>query len=203
MSLVVFKLGGALLECPEWPGLLRSLWEQRPREEARLVVVGGGRAADLVREWDRRFSLGEARAHDVSLAALLATEALVAALFPELPRIDSAECAARLLTPGRTGLACVRAFLDAEESSESPVPRHWEFTTDSIAAWIAWRLRADELVLLKSVDPTPVPTLPELQRAGRLDREFHRQCGGIPRISWINLRMSTESTLISEVERGV
>ncbi len=204
MSLVVFKLGGSLLECPDWPRRLRSLWESRPRNETRLVVVGGGRAADLVREWDRRFALGETRAHDVALAALFATEALVAALFPELRRIDSVERAASLLTPDTTGLICARAFLDAEESSDRPVPRHWEFTTDSIAAWIARRLSADELVLLKSADPTPVPTLPELQRAGLIDREFHRHCRGIPTISWINLLLSTESTLIPTGEpRGV
>ncbi|MBW3540464.1 MAG: hypothetical protein KY476_09345 [Planctomycetes bacterium] len=53
MTVVVYKLGGSLLTLPGFEQRLERLLASRPEDERPLVVVGGGAAADVVREWDR------------------------------------------------------------------------------------------------------------------------------------------------------
>lgn len=57
----VCKLGGSLLDWSGLPGALTWLEQQWP-EQSLVLVVGGGQIADVVRQWDRLFRLGEERA---------------------------------------------------------------------------------------------------------------------------------------------
>ena len=59
MGLVVYKLGGSLLSCVDLATRLRAVLEQRP-DDRSLIVVGGGAAADVVRDWSRIHGLSEA-----------------------------------------------------------------------------------------------------------------------------------------------
>ncbi|MDC0274171.1 hypothetical protein OAK91_05515, partial [Planctomycetaceae bacterium] len=70
MSLVVYKLGGSLLDLPDLGQRLMRLWSRRPEEERRLLIVGGGKFADVVREWDARFGLGDEDAHELAVMSL-------------------------------------------------------------------------------------------------------------------------------------
>lgn len=186
MALVIYKLGGSLLELDDWPVRLKRLWDERPLDERRLLIVGGGTAANLVREWDRRFSLGEESAHELALETLRMTELLADRLLTDCTPISSP---AQVLELSRNpGLISVKAFLDNAESKDRPVPRHWEFTTDAISAWIGGYLHAEELVLLKSVSIRKPPTLEQLAERGLIDREFSRWAVELPQISWCDLR---------------
>jgi aspartokinase-like uncharacterized kinase len=197
MALVIYKLGGSLLELDDWPVRLSRLWNTRPLDERRLLIVGGGAAADLVREWDGRFSLGEEAAHELALESLRLTEQLAARLLPGCRQITSPEQVLGLSQV--PGLISVKAFLECAESEDRPVPRHWEFTTDAGSAWIGGYLHADELVLLKSASLRDSPTLEQLAEGGLIDLEFSRWAGELPQISWCNLRSdaSVSSRIVS------
>lgn len=196
---MIYKLGGSLLELDDWPARLNCLWDSRPGGERKLLIVGGGCAADLVREWDRRFSLGEHSSHELALESLRLTEHLAARLLRGCRQVASPEQALRLSRV--PGIISVKAFLESAESVDRPVPRHWEFTTDSIAAWIGGFLHADELVLLKSVSPREPLTLAELAEQGFVDLEFPRWGVELPHISWCDLRSDEISAIKASTQQ--
>src|SRR5438270_13226868 len=81
-SLIVYKIGGSLFDLPELPNVIRHVLAQRA-ETSALLVAGGGRAADLVREWDRVHDLGDESAHALALEAMDLGASLLAHFLPE------------------------------------------------------------------------------------------------------------------------
>jgi aspartokinase-like uncharacterized kinase len=196
MPLVIYKLGGSLLALNDWPDRLRRLWSNRPREESKLLVVGGGPATDLVRDWDRRFALSDESAHELALESLRLTERLAAEMLPECRTVRSPADVSRL--DGQPGLVSVRDFLDRCETPQHPVPRRWDFTSDAISAWIGLVLHVDELVLLKSTFPDRKLFLDELAAGDFVDREFPRWAEPLPRLTWHDLRSGQHAPILPE-----
>lgn len=143
----VLKIGGSLsrgdgldLLCREIAGL---------SERYRLLIVpGGGRFADEVRQAYVRFKLDETTAHRMALLAM-----------------DQYGCLLGDLIAGSTVTDDVSRAMDAAESGsaaillpsalvwrEDPLPHSWQVTSDTIAAWIARTIHCRRLVLLKAVD---------------------------------------------------
>lgn len=186
--LVVFKLGGSLLERPGLAALLRAILAQRENSGA-LLVVGGGRTADLVRDWDRNHTLGDEVAHWLALDAMRLNEQLVQILLPEARPVRSAQQVAAALADRAPALLCADCFVRWGESAGYPsLPRSWKTTSDSIAAWTAELLTASELVLIKSVS-LPASLSPDEAAAEQLvDPVFPAIAKRLPRISWVNGR---------------
>lgn len=185
---VVVKVGGSLLNWPPLPERLRSFLETRSDAHVALVM-GGGPAADLVRELDRHHHLGEERAHALALRALDLTAYLLADLVPNA--VVVADCA-QLTSAWHAGqvpvLAC-RAFLAADErESADPLPHSWAVTSDAIAARLAARLGAAELVLLKSAPMPPGMRRDQAVERGLVDRAFPAAARGLARVIYRNLR---------------
>ena len=95
--ILVVKLGGSLLDWPEWPARLLAFLATRPGRRA-VLVVGGGRFADALRELDRLHALGEERSHVLALHALDLTAEVAAALLPGAAVVRAVEKSRK---PGR------------------------------------------------------------------------------------------------------
>jgi 5-(aminomethyl)-3-furanmethanol phosphate kinase len=187
-ALVLLKLGGSLLDLPEFCGLVRKLITMRP-EPGVLLVVGGGRTADLVRDWDRTHQLGEEAAHWLALDAMRLNERLVSQLIPELRAVRNARQVAAAVADRVPALLCTDCFVRwGESAGHPPLPRTWQTTSDSIAAWSATLLAAEELILVKSVPLPNRRSLEEAAEAGFVDPLFPSFARKIPRIRWINGR---------------
>lgn len=193
MTIVVYKLGGSLLTLPDLAERLGQLLESR--DERLLLIVGGGTAADLVRRWDERFQIGEECAHWLALQAMAFNERLVQSILPSSRIVNSREEMQRAWELRQIPILCAHNFLVHEELSLhdaggeareiSPLPHTWVVTSDSIAAWVAIRLNAVSLVLLKSCDPPP----PSTERGkGAVDEYFRVLSPQISRMEWVNLR---------------
>lgn len=144
---MVVKVGGSLLEGGSLPSLLATLGELA--NVHRLVVVpGGGPFADAVRRACSRHDPGGTAAHWMAILAMDQHAHFLAGLLPAAKlttsRLEIASVLAERLLPV---LAPFR-WLQAED----PLPHGWHVTSDSIAAWVAARLSARRLVLLKSVE---------------------------------------------------
>jgi hypothetical protein len=124
--LTVVKVGGGLGD-DALPALCAALGELG-RRHSLLVVPGGAGFADAVRDIDRRFGLPAATAHRMAILGMEQFGWLLSELIPET----------RVLLP---------AGLPLDE-----LPASWQVTSDSIAAWVADRVGAERLVLVKGVD---------------------------------------------------
>ncbi len=188
MRLVVLKLGGSLLACADLPDRLRSV-VRKLNSSRILIVVGGGAAADAVREWSRLHALSEESAHRIALRSLSVTRALVTELLPEWGEVSSHDAAIRRWTESLLPLLLdvESHLLQADSTDRDPLPHTWNVTSDSIAAWVAARWSADELVLLKSTDLNPNVTVEQAQRDELVDVHFPQIAAQVPRVSWCNL----------------
>jgi len=185
---VVCKLGGSLLNWPGLPGALERMRRLRPAG-ALLVVVGGGETADLVRRWDQLFQLGEERSHWLALDSLALNEQLLQVLWPELRPVRSRSQFESAERAGIPALLCASCFVRWGEKAGGPLlPHCWRVTTDSIAAWTAQMVEADELLLLKSIDLPPGITLVQAAAQGCVDEYFPTAARDLVKITWVNLR---------------
>src|SRR5919106_1220922 len=138
--LTVVKVGGGVGD-DALPALCRSLGELGGRPSL-LVLPGGARFADAVRDADRRFGLRAATSHRMAILGMEQFGWLLSELIP------GAELRADLPrgAKGRTTVL-LPAALPLDE-----LPASWDVTSDSIAAWVAGRTGAGRLVLVKEVD---------------------------------------------------
>ena len=192
----VIKLGGSLLDYAELAIKLRT-WLARQTPATDVLIVGGGKAVEALRQLDAEMQLGDETAHDLAMAAMSLSAAWAAQRFSEMRLArDIAEIAGQSPPEIPT-----RWLLDTHRfASELPadrLPRSWDVTSDSIAARAAEALRALELVLVKSAAPPEPFDLESLAAAGYVDRYFPTAAREVARIRAVNLRSDdcTEVTL--------
>jgi aspartokinase-like uncharacterized kinase len=151
---MVVKVGGSLYDLPDLsPRLRRWLDANAPRET--ILVPGGGRFADVVRDLDRVHQLGEEAAHWMALRASTINAAFLAALLPGACVIDGPDLAELVWEQDRRPVLDAFAFCESDEADPDRLPHTWAVTSDSVAARLAVVAGAGELVLLKSAPPPP------------------------------------------------
>lgn len=183
---VVIKVGGSLLNLPDLAARLSRVFQQLHSRRIGLVT-GGGPTADLVREWDSRFALGESAAHWLAIRSLRLNESLMGAICPQCAIVESWDAADAVWNDGRIAILSLEPLLRAAESCGEPTPPHcWRVTSDSLAAWAATRLHG-RLVLAKSID-RPTGSLQDTIAAGDVDACFPDVAGRGLAVDWINLR---------------
>ncbi len=197
---VVVKVGGSLYDLPDLGAILgRWLDELKCRPDAPRgggtvpagLVGGGGPAADVVRDLDRRHHLGDEAAHWLALHALRLNAYFLAALLRER---KPAVTGAVVDWPGlwRRGMLPVvdaYAFARADEVLSDHLPHSWQATSDSVAARVALVAGARRLVLLKSVTIPAGVTWEEAARRGFIDPMFAQVLGhGSVEVRAVNLR---------------
>lgn len=177
----VIKLGGSLLTRPDWPGRLNKwLAEQSPADN--LLLVGGGEIVEAVRELDRAHHFPQSFTHWLCIELMTATFQIARQLLPEFRPVTAPQQFHQLFSQAfRKGpadqtspanyLIQVSGFY-SQDAHTSLLAEDWSTTSDSLAAWLAWEVQADELVLLKSVAAPPAPA------SGRAYGE-HLACQGI------------------------
>jgi probable H4MPT-linked C1 transfer pathway protein len=144
---VVVKVGGSLAREPgALARALQALAGARPRP---LVVPGGGPFADAVRRVHAGGGLSEETAHRMALHALgqsaLWMQELALQSGPALV-VRSPEEVARAVEAGALPILASAEWLAHAEA----LPASWDVTSDSIAAWVAGKIGARRLLLLKS-----------------------------------------------------
>jgi|SRR5262245_11349682 len=186
----VVKLGGSLLDWPQFPATLRH-WLAGQPPACNILIAGGGALAEAIRKADGDFALGDERSHWLCIDALSITARIVAAVMPDFLHESSYADLKSKITMKHFGdiVFDPREFLSEHESSlpGGPLPHNWAVTSDSIAARIAECLPADELVLLKSVDQ-PSGSLTDLAAAGYVDRYLPMAAANLPSLRFVNLR---------------
>jgi aspartokinase-like uncharacterized kinase len=162
----VVKLGGSLNAdptLPQWLELLTQLGGGRV-----VVVCGGGRFADAVREHQAQWHFDDLAAHNMALLAMAQTAYFLRSLNPALQMVTTEADAARVLRLGKAALWSPLALLTDHADADT----NWRVTSDSIALGLAQRMGVAELLVVKSCRVDPSLSLDALGAAGIVDARF-------------------------------
>jgi 5-(aminomethyl)-3-furanmethanol phosphate kinase len=179
--MILIKLGGSLFSMPELKGKLRHIIQKLEVRPIRFLV-GGGEAADVVREWDKIHHLSAEDSHWIAIHSMRLSAHFVERLL-QIPLVSNLD--------GKESLAVFEPinWLMQDEMNEDHLSHCWDVTSDSIAMRIAIKAEVEELIFLKSTAAPSSKTLHEAIENGSLDVGISSQI--IPsslRIGWINLR---------------
>ncbi|ESS72603.1 aspartate/glutamate/uridylate kinase [Methyloglobulus morosus KoM1] len=144
--MIVIKLGGSLTTSGKLQPCLDKIDEDY-QGRAVVIVPGGGELADQVRKMQRQWQFGDRFAHRMAILAMQQMALLFKALKPCFTMAESIpELRVRTAQPGVSIWSPNVLELDKANISST-----WDMTSDSLAAWLAKTLTADELILVKSV----------------------------------------------------
>ncbi len=177
--MLVVKLGGSLAKAGALPRLLAAL---ETAKGPAILVPGGGVFADAVRTEQARLGFSDAAAHHMALLAMEQYGLLVADLAPSLVPCRSLEEMWQVIDRGGSAIWLPAAMALADAT----IPQSWDVTSDSLAAWLARRLGARRLLLVKSA-AAPSPLDPAaLAAQGLVDPAFPRFAeGGGFALEWL------------------
>ena len=162
----VVKIGGSLEQSADLVDILKKVVIKYPN--GLVVVPGGGIFADQVRQTQQRWGFNDAAAHHMAILAMQQMGLLFNALNPQLDVSNSIIEIERLLESGRRAIW----LPDIYDLNEAGIPAGWQVTSDSLAAWLAGRLEAEELILIKSGTLFDSSEISELIGLGIVDQAF-------------------------------
>ena len=143
----VVKIGGSLMSAPELKHWLDIF--VRFSEGQVILVPGGGIFADAVREAQQQTGISNVMAHHLAVKAMDQYGLMLTALNPALAIASTELEIAERTWQHRAILWLPSHMVLADEE----IPKNWDMTSDSLAAWLANKIGAEQLVLLKSHRP--------------------------------------------------
>ena len=163
----VVKIGGSLLGSPE---LERWLEIFAKFSDGNIVIVpGGGVFANAVREAQKLSKISDACAHRLAVLAMDQFGLLLANMNPLIATART-EMEIDERTWQHRGIVWLPSTMVLADDS---IPQSWDVTSDSLAAWLAEKLGAQHLVLVKSEKPSNSElSLRMMTKDGLVDKAF-------------------------------
>jgi 5-(aminomethyl)-3-furanmethanol phosphate kinase len=116
-----------------------------------VVVPGGGPFAEAVRVAQPKMGFDDRAAHEMALLAMEQYGCALASLGAGWRLAASAAAIQDVLREGGVPVWSPTAML--REAND--VPWSWDVTSDSLAAWLAGRIGAKRVLLIKQLEPPP------------------------------------------------
>jgi dihydroneopterin aldolase len=161
---LVVKIGGSLHASSNLARWIAAL-ERCPHP--LVIVSGGGPFADAVQAAQKTMGFSDATGHAMAVLAMEQYALALAGLY-DLGLAGSLDEIAALHACGRIALWRPSSMV----ASAQDVAPGWDVTSDSLAAWLAQKLGAKTLLLIKSVDVAPGAFLDEIIAADVVDAAF-------------------------------
>jgi aspartokinase-like uncharacterized kinase len=166
-GITIVKLGGSHAGSAHLDAWLDALASCGGRA---VIVPGGGPFADAVREAQVSMNFDDGAAHAMALLAMEQFGLALASKRPVLCIAASERAIARALHDGQVAIWAPSAMVLAAED----IPASWDVTSDSLAAWLAGRIGATWLLLVKHGAPSEPVQAAELAARGVVDTAFPR-----------------------------
>lgn len=144
----VIKVGGSLAEDASALKVLCMELGSLARCHRLLIVPGGGKFADTVRELDREFRLPASASHMMAILAMDQFGLLLQSLTPNSKAVTGLNAAERLSQAEKLPILLPSRLM----TRRNPLEHSWDVTSDTIAAYIAGLLNTGKLILVKDVD---------------------------------------------------
>jgi 5-(aminomethyl)-3-furanmethanol phosphate kinase len=163
---IVVKLGGSFA----FSDHLKDWIEALTACAGRVVIVpGGGPFADAVRLAQVRMGFDDRAAHHMAVLAMEQYGCALASLSSVLSPAESVDAIRHHLVADRVPVWMPSAMV----LRANDLPRSWHVTSDSLAAWLAGRIGADRLLLVKHVKfPSGRASVEDLVEMGIVDEAF-------------------------------
>ena len=165
-GLTVVKLGGSYAFSSDLQGWLAAI---ASNAGDIVLVPGGGPFADAIRNAQPRMGFDDDAAHHMALLGMDQYGRALAALNKRFTPAASIAGIRRALRAGNVPVWSPTEMV----LKRNDIPRSWEVTSDGLAAWLACRIGARRVLLIKHVDPPPDPIrIEDLVARGVVDRSF-------------------------------
>ncbi len=113
-----------------------------------VIVPGGGPFADAVRAAQAQIGFDDVAAHRMALLAMEQYGCAIKSLHEALSLADSLDSIRRSLADDQ-----VPVWLPTQVAlGAADIPQSWDVTSDSLAAWLAGKIGAERLLLVKQVE---------------------------------------------------
>ena len=144
----VIKVGGSLGENLSVLKTLCNRLSELSKKFSVIVVPGGGKFADVVREFDQKYALSPAVAHRMAILGMDQFGLMLSQVIPSSCATYSLRDAKRL-SEGKA----MPIFLPSQMMlQEGPLEPSWDVTSDAIAAYVTSQLNVHKLILVTDVD---------------------------------------------------
>jgi aspartokinase-like uncharacterized kinase len=163
--MIIIKLGGSLESAKTLLHCLNRI-EQQYRNQKVVIVTGGGAFAEQVRITQQHWGFNDECAHAMALLAMQQMAWLVKGLKADIELAHSV----RAIQQSQSNIVVWSP--DIDELNNAGIPATWDITSDSLAAWLADTLSADELLMIKSAAIDNTLSLAQLAERGIIDKAF-------------------------------
>jgi aspartokinase-like uncharacterized kinase len=173
----VVKLGGSFADSERLP-----LWLEALAESGAVIVPGGGPFAGQVRAAQSRWRFGDEAAHAMAILAMAQYGRMLSGMCPKLLAASDFEGLNGIVETGGTAVW----LPDVSRLPEAEIPASWDVTSDSLAAWLAGRIGARRLLLVKSAEiPEGRAPVEQCAAEGWVDSAFPRFAAGAGCEVWL------------------
>ncbi len=145
----VFKIGGKILEnsnnLKSTFSQLALLFEEKILQKI-IIIPGGGSFANFVRRMDEDLGIGDDLAHWIAIYSMNYNGIMLNRKYPDLETIEELK-----IFQEAKQMFCIflpYRFLRKEDN----LPHNWDVTSDSIALYVANKLKLNRCFLIKNVD---------------------------------------------------
>jgi aspartokinase-like uncharacterized kinase len=161
----VIKIGGSLQESDcltEWLNCLIEYGAGRV-----VIVPGGGKYADAVRQDQIENGFDDVKAHKLALLAMEQYAQLFSSIVPELQCVSDLDSINSCLHNNQVPVWLPYKMIEGEKE----IPASWEAGSDALAIWLAKQLNSNSVILVKSVKlPEHFSSVKELAGLGLIDK---------------------------------
>lgn len=162
----VVKVGGSLERSCNLKTYLTKIDQHY---HAGLVIVpGGGVFADTIRQAQQRWHFDDECAHHMAIIAMQQMALLFQSILSDFKFADGLKEIKERSSNGERLIW----WPDFKLLNQAGIAACWDVTSDSLAAWLANAVNADELILVKSAEIPAGLNLSELTRLGIVDPCF-------------------------------
>jgi len=191
MKTVLVKVGGSLLTLPDLPNRLQAMIDSITADRV-MLLVGGGQAADVVRNWDEIHRLETEASHWLAIDSMGLTARLLTKLLPDAELGSDQASAHDTNESAKTMILDPRPVIEeASWEATKQLPAGWDSTSDAIAGWLASQWNVASLVLAKSID-MPMNDASSTQRGSGVDSVFESMISDSIPVYWCNVRTNPE-----------
>lgn len=163
----VIKLGGSLISDVDSLKCCLKTIEQQDSDKI-IIVPGGGVFADQVRNTQQLYGFDDEIAHQMAILAMQQTALLLKSIMPDAKLADNIQTIQKLLIVN--SLIIWSPII--QELNAYAIKASWDISSDSLAAWLAGQLNANELILVKSAEIPLESNIQKMQKQGLLDLAF-------------------------------